>query len=151
MKVLDLSCSQAHVFEAWFASEDEFRGQLQGGLLDCPLCGDRQIEKRLSAPRLNLGATEAPRNPPVAGAATSAPTQAQRQAHWLRTMREAVAQAEDVGERFADEARRMHHGETPERQIRGRSSAEETLALLEEGVPVLPLPALPEAVTQTLQ
>lgn len=58
MKVLDLQCRQGHVFEGWFASEDDFQGQKQRGLVQCPLCADDHIEKRLSAPRLNLGARE---------------------------------------------------------------------------------------------
>lgn len=157
MKVLDLACGQAHVFEGWFASEEDFRAQHARGLVTCPCCGDRQIEKRLSAPRLNLGRGEAA-SPPCAGAAAAAPTTAAgapsartpvaadaaaHQAAAWRALREAVTRTEDVGERFADEARRMHHGEVARRDIRGRASPEQTLALLEEGVPVLPLPNLP--------
>lgn len=70
------------------------------------------------------------------------------QARLWRAMRDALAQAEDVGERFADEARRMHQGETASRQIRGRASMQDTLALLDEGVPVLPLPP---SLKETLQ
>ncbi len=62
------------------------------------------------------------------------------QGQWLRAMREVMARTEDVGERFVDEARRMHYGETEERNIRGRASREETAELLEEGIAVLPLP-----------
>ena len=75
---------------------------------------------------------------------------AQLQARMLKALREIVANTEDVGERFADQARAMHQGEMPHRHIRGQASAEEALALLEEGVEVMPLPLLP-ALKETLQ
>lgn len=141
MKVLDLQCQHGHAFEGWFAGEDEFARQLGCGLIECPVCADHHIHKTPSAPRLNLGAGEPSPAVPVEGARA-------RQAHWLGAMRQSLASAEDVGERFADEARRIHHGESEQRGIRGRASTEQTLALLEEGIPVLPLP---EALKQTLQ
>jgi len=147
MKVLNLRCGAQHVFEGWFGSEADFQDQHARGLVSCPVCGDAVIEKMLSAPRLNLGSavdeTAAPA--PPAGAPTLAPDP---QARLWRAMRQAIAQAEDVGERFADEARRMHQGDTEARQIRGRATMQDTLALLEEGVPVLPVPA---ALKETLQ
>lgn len=162
MKVLNLRCGAQHLFEGWFGSEEAFQDQHARGLVECPVCGDKVIEKMLSAPRLNLGARQ-PDAPAVASSnahapappeALAAPDQAatgissELQARVWRALRAAVAQAEDVGERFADEARRMHHGDAQARQIRGRASRQETLALLEEGVPVLPLPA---ALKETLQ
>ncbi len=147
MKVLDLQCRSGHVFEGWFASEDDFQGQRQRGLVQCPLCADEHIEKRLSAPRLNLGATEEPAPAPApAAAALPAPLQAA----WLDLARKIVAQTEDVGTRFAEEARRMHHGEAEERAIRGQATADEAVQLLEEGIAVVPLP-LPVAAKETLQ
>jgi len=168
MKVLDLQCRQAHVFEGWFGSEDDFQDQRQRGLVQCPLCGDDHIEKRLSAPRLNLGARE-----PVAATGSSgtpaspspvlsgAPLPSQLpfdasvlppalQAAWMQLARKIVASTEDVGGRFAEEARRMHHGEVEERAIRGQATAEEAVELLEEGIAVMPLP-LPAAAKETLQ
>jgi len=143
MKVLNLRCQAAqHPFEGWFGSEDDFQDQLARGLLTCPLCGDHHIEKMPSAPRINRGverAEPAPSAPSAEPAAAGAP--GVRHAQVLRQLREAVARAEDVGERFADEARRMHAGEAESRQIKGRASMAQTLELLEEGVPVLPLPA----------
>lgn len=176
MKVLDLQCLRGgHVFEGWFASEDDFQSQRDRALVQCPVCADAQIEKRLSAPRLNLGArppagaaqgagaTEASETTegdgrsmsvsPVAGAASAHGVHGlppALQAAWLQLARKIVANTEDVGARFADEARRMHHGETPERAIRGQATAAEAEQLLEEGVPVLPL-VLPPAATETLQ
>lgn len=151
MKVLDLACTHGHVFEGWFASEDDYLGQRASGLLQCPVCGDTTVEKRLSAPRLNLGETSAPalRDTRVDAPSEASPHAAQggqavqaMQAQWLLALREVMARTEDVGERFADEARRMHYGETEERNIRGRASREETVELLEEGISVVPLPRL---------
>jgi hypothetical protein len=144
MKVLDLQCSAHHRFEGWFASEDDFQGQLGRGLVECPMCGDKAIEKRLSAPRLNLGA-QAPGKQEV----MTAPD-ARLQAAWLKMVRHVMANTEDVGERFAEEARRIHYGESEERGIRGQATPEQTQALLEEGVEVLPLP-IPAALKGPVQ
>lgn len=145
MKVLNLRCQAAqHPFEGWFGSEEDFQDQLSRGLLTCPLCGDHQIEKMPSAPRINRGVGRAVDAPPpeVHHPATA------RQGQLMRQLREAAARAEDVGERFADEARRMHAGDIESREIRGRASLAQTLELLEEGVPVMPLPG---NITETLQ
>ena len=143
MKVLDLHCRSEHVFEGWFASEEDFQSQLARGLVQCPLCGDEQVQKRLSAPRLNLRASASDRAPaPTAepSPAPQLPSDASQAAAWLQRMRQAVAQSEDVGERFTEEARKMHSGETDQRAIRGQANLDQTLQLLEEGIPVLPLP-----------
>ena len=150
MKVLNLQCSHAHGFEGWFASEDDFQDQLVRGLVECPMCGDTGIAKLPSAPRLNFGASE-----PTAAAAApkqevmSAPNE-QLQAAWLQLVKQVMASTEDVGERFAEEARKIHYGETEERGIRGQASREETQALLEEGIGVLPLP-IPKGLKGPLQ
>jgi hypothetical protein len=145
MKVLDLQCSHSHAFEGWFASEDEFQSQLERGLVECPLCGDTAVTKMLSAPRLNLGATQS--EPSREVMTTPAPSM---QAEWLKMVRHVMANTEDVGERFAEEARRIHYGEVGERAIRGQASREDTEALLEEGIGVLPLP-IPKAFKEPLQ
>jgi hypothetical protein len=154
MKVLDLQCTHEHSFEGWFASEEDFQSQLARGLVECPMCGDAAITKKLSAPRLNLGAT---RNDTEVKAPTSAksdvmaaPSDPQLQAAWMKMVRHVMANTEDVGEKFAEEARRIHYGETEERGIRGQASREETEALLEEGIGVLPLP-IPKAFKGPLQ
>lgn len=155
MKVLNLQCAHQHDFEGWFASEEDFHQQLGRGLLSCPLCGDTQVRKMLSAPRLNLGRAreEAPAR---AGAeegmvemGRTAPG-SELQGRLLRAMRELMSKTEDVGERFADEARAMHHGEMAQRNIRGRTTPEVAMELIEEGIDVMPLPALP-AIKETLQ
>src|ERR1700740_1860407 len=100
MKVLDLPCSRQHVFEGWFGSEDDFQGQLERGLVECPMCGDTRVAKRLSAPRINLGA-QPPREAPAKNdlMATGDPAM---QAQWLQMVRHVLANTEDVGERFAE-------------------------------------------------
>ena len=148
MKVLDLQCMHGHVFEGWFASEDDFQGQLARALVECPMCGDTAITKRLSAPRLNLGAAQpAPERAPLPAKAgrqeVIASPEAALQAAWMKAVAHVMSQTEDVGERFAEEARRIHYGESDERGIRGQATREETQALLEEGVAVLPLPVPP--------
>lgn len=149
MKVLDLQCSLGHVFEGWFASEDDFANQCSRALVQCPMCGDPSVVKKLSAPRLNLGATrEAPSQPADSVKDhAAAPALA---AAWMAFARHVVANTADVGNNFAEEARRMHYGETEERAIRGKTTVEEAHALMDEGISVMPLP-LPEAAKETLQ
>jgi len=154
MKVLDLQCPHRHLFEGWFASEEDFSSQLERGLIACPMCGDTTIAKMLSAPRLNLGSTRveaAPRHEVrEVQEVVSGGTEQALQAAWLQVTRRIMAQTDDVGTRFAEEARKIHYGETPERGIRGQASHEETQALIDEGIAVMPLP-LPEALKEPLQ
>lgn len=156
MKVLDLQCVHQHVFEGWFGSEDDFASQLERGLVSCPLCGDQRIEKKLSAPRLNLrtgkgdtAPTDAPRTVTMSNHPAYAEL-AELQARMLKAMREIVANTEDVGQGFAEQARAMHHGEMERRNIRGQATPETALELIEEGVDVMPLPLLPPT-KETLQ
>ena len=149
MKVFDLRCRHGHRFEGWFASDADFADQRERGLLSCPVCDDAAVTRLPSAPRLNLGsgeATDPPREQSLVPARTGGsrqPVSQEAAARAVAALRELLARTEDVGERFAEEARRMHYGEVAERSIRGRASAKDARALLEEGVPVLPLP-LPE-------
>lgn len=149
MKVLDLRCTNGHRFEGWFASDEDFMEQNGRGLIECPLCADRGIGRLPSAPRLNLsGAREAAHAPAPAPAAPPAP--ADLQAAWLGAVRQMLASTEDVGPRFAEEARRIHYGETPSRGIRGEATPEERVALHEEGIEVLSIP-VPRALEGPLQ
>jgi len=150
MKVLNLRCSNDHRFEGWFASDDDFASQGERGLMACPICSDQSITRLPSAPRVNLlGRSGEPRSAPPVDA--SSPAQAEKQqAQWLRAVREMLAATEDVGERFADEARRIHYGEAEQRGIRGRASREDAESLRDEGIEVLTL-AVPEAVKGPLQ
>jgi hypothetical protein len=141
MKVLDLQCPDGHRFEGWFASAEEFESQLSRKLVACPVCGATNVNRLPSAPRLNLsGANEASakRDP------------AQWQANVMRAIREVLEKTENVGERFAEEARRIHYNEAPARNIRGVASAEDAQALVEEGIDVMPLP-VPAAFKGPLQ
>lgn len=152
MKVFNLQCNAQHQFEGWFASEDDYASQQERGLLECPLCGDKAVHRLPSAPRLNLGASEPAAAPTAGRQQTLLPggdLQA-LQAAYLQLARRVVEQTEDVGERFAEEARKIHYGESEERGIRGKASPEQTRELLEEGVAVLPLP-LPEGFNGPLQ
>lgn len=172
MKVLNLRCARLHCFEGWFGSEDDFQSQLGRGLVACPLCADSEIQKMPSAPRLNLGGPAAGQaeqsfardvaapsmgegagkesRGPAAQNGPSKPPGAVEQAAFLAAMRQVMARTENVGRRFADEARRMHYGETPARSICGQASLGDALELREEGIDimVLPLPAVSE---ETLQ
>jgi len=144
MKVLNLQCAKGHGFEGWFASHEAFESQLANGLVECPICGDTAVTKLLAAPRLNLG-----------GGRSEEPAKAESaerslEGRWLRAVREVMAHTEDVGDRFADEARKMHYGEAEERGIRGQATPEQARTLAEEGIPVFSLP-LPPALKETLQ
>lgn len=155
MKVLDLQCAHQHTFEGWFGSEDDFQSQLARGLVECPLCGNSEIVKKLSAPRLNFGALQVPAKSDAAPLAESSPAPVdpaapELQAAWMKMVRHVMANTEDVGSQFAEEARKIHYGERKERNIRGEATAEETEALLDEGIDVLPLP-IPAALKRPLQ
>ncbi|MGJ7611558.1 MULTISPECIES: DUF1178 family protein [unclassified Variovorax] len=154
MKVLDLRCAHGHGFEGWFASAEAFETQLAGGLVECPVCGDTAIVKLLSAPRLNLGNAKAPQEATAPAASSSGSssvsTELSPEARWMRAVREVMAKTEDVGDRFADEARKMHYGEAQERGIRGQATPQQTEALLDEGIAVMALP-MPAALKETLQ
>lgn len=149
MKVLDLKCSHEHRFEGWFASTEEFESQLSRRLVACPVCSATDVSRMPSAPRLNLSSArgEAAQQ---ATQAQAAPESAALQARALKFMRELIEKTENVGERFAEEARRIHYNEAPARNIRGVTTPEDAHALLEEGIDVMPLP-VPEALKEPLQ
>ncbi|MER1967139.1 DUF1178 family protein [Castellaniella sp. GW247-6E4] len=150
LKVFDLSCEHDHLFEGWFASLESYEGQASRGLVRCPICQSSQITRRVSAPHLNVSHLKAQREdvaPPAAPSGARATVMApsggqlaQLQAEVLRHIRRIVSQSDDVGARFADEARRMHEGEIEHRAIRGTATAEECQELLEDGVSIMPIP-----------
>jgi hypothetical protein len=146
MKVLNLQCAHGHGFEGWFASQDAFDTQLAAGLVECPVCGDTAITKLLAAPRLNLGNAK----PPADAQAAKLPAAESPEGRWLRAVREVISQTEDVGDRFAEEARKMHYGEIEERGIRGQTTREQAQNLVDEGIPVFSV-QLPPALKETLQ
>jgi hypothetical protein len=159
MKVLDLRCAHDHAFEGWFASEDDFRSQLDRGLVVCPLCSSSEVTRRPSAPRLNMGRGVEPKPPeaapqgrPVGPDAAGVPAErmAVLQSQWLLAVKHVLENTVDVGEKFAEEARRIHYGEVEERAIRGRSTPEQAAELREEGIEVMALP-VPDALKRPLQ
>jgi hypothetical protein len=163
MKVLNLRCANGHGFEGWFGSEDDFLDQNGRGLIECPVCADKVVTRLPSAPRLNLSGAREPARataasdaaPPSGALVDGADAQAQQRLgelrqRWMQAVQHALAHTEDVGERFAEEARRMHYGETEERGIRGVTSAQEREALREEGIEVLSLP-IPAAMKGPVQ
>jgi hypothetical protein len=146
--VFNLSCTQHHYFDGWFRSTDEFQRQSSLGMVTCPICGDSEITKALSAPRINTGATQPERNATQTSVATTpahevigASMVPSLQSHMLKQFKEFVlTNTENVGNQFAETARKMHYGEEAHRNIRGRVSIEESLALREEGIDTIGLP-----------
>ncbi len=149
MKVLDLQCTNGHAFEGWFGSEDDYQSQRDKAMVECPFCGDHAVTKKLSAPRLSLSGSHAVIERPV-DVVVANKDSAALTAAWLAAARHVMANSTDVGSRFAEEARRMHYGETEERSIRGKTTPKEAVALMEEGIAVMPL-VLPDAAKETLQ
>lgn len=143
MLVLNLVCAQGHPFEGWFGSSEDYESQQQRQLLSCPLCGHAQVQRLPSAPRLNVSHLREQKSAP--GETQALPPlerlQAQLQQLASQAVAQVLAQTEDVGERFAEEARRIHYGETQERAIRGQATQQQAESLVDEGIAVLQLPA----------
>ena len=149
MKVLNLRCANGHGFEGWFGSDDDFMSQNDRRLIECPICADTVVTRMPSAPRLNLSGAKEPQvvEPQAADPEAAA---ARQQVMWLQAVRHLLANTEDVGERFPEEARRIHYGDAPERAIRGAASEQEREALLEEGIEIVALP-LPRSLKGPVQ
>lgn len=132
MIVFDLKCANAHVFEAWFGSSADYEDQRGRGLVSCPLCGVGEVEKAVMAPSIAAkGNRQAELTPATMKAAMAALAAAQAKA---------LEKSEWVGTAFAGRARAMHAGEEDHAPIHGQATAAETRALIDEGVPVAPLP-----------
>ncbi|MGN6659294.1 MAG: DUF1178 family protein [Achromobacter mucicolens] len=141
LKVFDLECDHSHVFEGWFGSHEDYDAQQARGLVSCPVCGSATITKRLSAPRLNVAHLHAPAAQPlVPPGASDAEKMAALQAAVMRQVRALVRSTENVGPRFAEEARRIHEGDADDRPIRGTATVEEREALAEDGIEVMAVP-----------
>jgi hypothetical protein len=137
MIIIDLLCDQGHRFEGWFASGEAFRDQSQRYLVLCPHCQTSGVSQLPSAPHLKRGATEL-----AIPEKTEAPAPALARLH--QALVSMARKAENVGERFPEEARRIHYDEAPARSIRGVATVDETRELLEEGIAVLPVPVPPD-------
>jgi hypothetical protein len=146
MIVYDLTCSAGHAFEGWFDSGDEFARQKAAGLVACPVCDGIDVE-RLPAAKVRVAKARppAPASSPTSSS-TSPPANGEAIAgispELLAKLREVVRNTEDVGERFPEEARKIHYDEAPPRSIRGKASREEAEALTEEGIDFSQLPSI---------
>lgn len=141
-----LHCSQDHAFEAWFRSGEAFERQVDEGQVACPACGDRAVRKAVMAPAVVRSKGSRAESAPKPEAKLEDPrARAMLLAALARKLREHVEKNfEDVGERFPEEVRRMHHGEAEARDVYGRATLSEAKELLEEGIPVCPLPEVPK-------
>jgi len=148
-----LRCECGHAFESWFQSSGAYESQRKRHLVTCPACDSAKVEKAIMAPRLaskstkTVSAPEPTTSPDVPASASPLmmTPEAQEIATKLRELREHVEKnAENVGRRFPNEARKIHYGDSEQRAIYGQATAEETRSLIEEGVEVMPLPLLPD-------
>jgi hypothetical protein len=144
MILFELKCARDHRFEGWFRDSRNFETQRKGGKIACPICTSRKIEKAPMAPRIAKGA---PSKPAAAPALAPAPPADARQTMAVKALRELRAKVEAdcdyVGPTFAEEARRIHYGETDPRGIYGETTDEEAEALDEEGIAFARIPWLP--------
>ncbi len=142
MIVYNLACEQQHPFEGWFASPADFENQRDRGLVECPICGSKQVERKLHAPRINVGAAPASKAEAVESATQpdGAIDYAKLREAMLGFAQHVRDNTEYVGEQFAEEARAMHYGDKEHRGIRGRTDRETARALREEGIEFSPLP-----------
>ena len=141
-----LNCDQGHEFESWFPSSSAYDKQAKRGLLSCPQCGSGKIDKAIMAPRLSgtnretLPEAAAPKNP----VAMLSPQEREIRTK-LKELRDHLTKnADNVGQKFPEEARKMHYGEIEHRSIYGEASPEEAKGLAEEGIEFHPLPILPD-------
>lgn len=146
MIVFDLKCAHGHVFEAWFGSSAAYEEQRGGGLIACPMCGDAQIEKAVMAPNVAAKGNrraDARVPAPVSDAPADAPPPElvkAAMAALAEVQAKMLAGSDYVGMKFADRARAMHLGEEPHAPIHGQATLDQAKSLIEEGVPVAPLP-----------
>ncbi len=158
-----LSCDSGHGFESWFRDNAGYDAQRAAGLIECPRCGSVKVDKTIMAPhvaRRDRGRDAAPPSAPEThagseampapatgpqGAATNMPIADKAMRELARALRRHVAEnAEHVGDRFADQALAMHHGDIEHRAIYGSSTPDQARMLIEEGVEIHPLPPLPD-------
>lgn len=136
-----LCCDHGHDFEGWFSSSEDFDRQKSMGLIACPSCHSQSVEKMLMTPSV---ATSRKKEESRAFALEAG--QREALARLKQVVAEIKANAEDVGERFAEEARKIHYGEVEARGIIGQASYDDAHALMEEGIEIAPLPVLPDDV-----
>jgi hypothetical protein len=139
MIVFNLTCSNDHPFEGWFGSAADFEQQQKSALLSCPLCGSSKVSKALHAPYVNTGGTHQPaeRERQTKGGAEQYANVGDELSQLIEHL---IANTDDVGDAFPEEARKIHYQEAPERKIRGNASRDEVKDLREEGIEVMALP-----------
>ncbi|MDH5301370.1 MAG: DUF1178 family protein [Gammaproteobacteria bacterium] len=147
MVIYDLRCDQAHQFEGWFRSIDDYQSQLGAGLLCCPICDSKKVVKIPTASYVQTGKraeprpTETPSSVPAPAAMSEVPPLLQKAlAHLQDFIRH---NSDDVGNRFAEEAKKIHYGEAEKRNIHGVASGDQLSELREEGIEVLSMPLAP--------
>ncbi|MBN9043729.1 MAG: hypothetical protein BGP05_16085 [Rhizobiales bacterium 62-47] len=150
MILYDLRCEHGHKFESWFQNSAAYDSQRKRKLVNCPSCGSAKIEKAIMAPQLAGTRKRGKASPPPAASEQTAATplvmaQELELRAKLKELRDHVVKnADNVGEQFPNEARKMHYGDIEHRPIYGEASAEEARSLIDEGIEVMPLPVLPE-------
>lgn len=150
MIAFDLACKNGgHRFEGWFASSADYEVQRLGGLLACPVCGDKAVEKAVMAPNVGRKGNQAPSLPQKgegedAVAVTNIPAMPPEMVEMIGKIAEMQARmlekSDWVGDRFADEARAIHYGDAPDRIIHGNATIDDARDLHDEGIPIAPLP-----------
>ena len=151
----NLRCDKGHAFESWFQSSSAYESQEKRKLINCPACGSAKVERAIMAPQIvsKKGRDRAePAPAPAASTEVTTPTstplmmaQERELRVKLRELRDHIVKnADNVGERFPNEARKMHYGDIEHRPIYGEASPDEARSLIEEGVEVSPLPVLPD-------
>jgi len=165
MILYSLRCHKDHLFETWFRDSAAYDKQLKAAVIECPVCGSHEVEKAIMAPRVSKAAGRArsrqeqaaasptpdsqvpAAKPAISGATTKAMREAEQSVKVRRALQELRRQVEEnfdyVGPAFAEEARKIHYGESDERPIYGETSEDEAEALEEEGVGVSRIPWLP--------
>ena len=138
-----LICENDHDFDGWFSSSEDFEKQQKKALVQCPFCDSAKVEKSLMAPSVSTSRKKEARSESLAMAAMDAKSQ-ELMAEMRKIRDKVLANSEDVGEKFPEEARKIHYGEAEHRGIYGEANREEVSALVEEGIDVVPIPTLPD-------
>ena len=151
-----LQCDRSHTFESWFQSSVAYESQEKRKLVNCPVCGSAKVERSIMAPRIvgkkgrdsqknEVAATAQPAEVTAPGSTPLLMAQERELRAKLKELRDHIVKnADNVGERFPNEARKMHYGDIEHRPIYGEASPEEARSLIDEGVEVSPLPVLPD-------
>jgi hypothetical protein len=140
----DLICEKGHEFDAWFSGIDAYDQQRKRGFVECSQCGSNRIEKQIMAPNVGVRSNKSP-SEQTRMMTPPADPRLQAMMTMMREMRRQVeANAQDVGDKFVEEARKIHYNESDKRGIYGSATLEDARSLLEEGIEVMPLPSLPE-------